>query len=288
MTHATELEERLRGEEERLAGLERDLAERARAVDLREIEVAAHDERRSELEEREKALGAAAEEAAERERQLEQREARLNEREQSLGTKQSEVEQRERKLRRKRGPFGRTAEDPETDPEYHETALSARERDLEKRAAAVEGVEDRIAEREAALQERETRLTEIERTLTRLQADVEQEQQAAAETLRTIEAREQELADAETRTIEGASHRHRARWPSWSARRRPRNRRVRTRPSGCASRRRISPPGSARSPRSRPSWLAARSRRRCRAGSWPGLDALASASHERRTRRRGR
>ena len=162
------------------------------------------DERRRELEEREQAFSAAAEEAAERERLLDERERQIAEREESLGTTQSELEQRERKLRRKHPRSEKTTEEESTDPEYMSTALTALERDLEKRAAAVEGVEDRIAEREAALAERETtlaeretKLAEIERTLTRLQADVDQEQQAAAETLRTIEAREQGLAEAE-------------------------------------------------------------------------------------------
>ena len=76
----------LTAERERLAGLERDLAERARAVDAREIEVAGLDDRRRELEEREQAVGATAEEAAERERLLDERERQIAEREESLGS----------------------------------------------------------------------------------------------------------------------------------------------------------------------------------------------------------
>ena len=180
-----ELEGRIAERERRdqqLVESEQKLSERGREVDLREIAVAA-------VIEREAAVTAAGVLAAERERLLEERERQIGEREAALATQQAEVEERG-----KREPAGET--EPE-EPAYVETAMSARESDLEQRTAAIEGVENRIAEREAALEKRAATLTGIEQTLTRLQADIEREQQAAAETMRAIESREQAVARAE-------------------------------------------------------------------------------------------
>ena len=56
------------------------------------------------------------------------------------------LEQKERKLRRERGALTRRADaEPREDEAYRETALSARERDLEKRSSEVVGVEQALS-----------------------------------------------------------------------------------------------------------------------------------------------
>src|SRR4029453_5401963 len=101
-----DLEQRLADLERRdhqLAESEQKLSERGREVDLREIAVAA-------VVEREAAVTAATELAAERERLLEERERQLGEREASLAAQLAEVEKRERKARSTREPSEKGSE----------------------------------------------------------------------------------------------------------------------------------------------------------------------------------
>ena len=237
---------------------ERQFDQRSAELDLRAAQLAESErelsQRSRDVDVREIAVATLAEReaAADAAAQLAaERERLLEERERQLGDREASLTARQAEVEEREREAVR---EPDPDPVV-ETSPEERS-ELEQRAAALEGAENRIAEREAALEERATTLTEIEQSLTRLRANVEQDQQAAAETLRTIESREQDLARAqanlESRSAAVAEREERA------------------------ARERATPQPRPAQPQKPPA---------ADTGFLAGLDAMASASNERRSRR---